>query len=302
MCIKINGQILIYENMKNLLHLIRAKQYIKNLIIFLPLFFSAQLTEPLLFYKTLIAFIAFSLCASGVYIFNDIQDVDFDRKHPHKKERPIASGAVSVNTAYILMFILFLVSFSIMLALYVNAAIYMGVYVLLNVAYSLHLKHIAILDVSIIGIGFIIRLMVGAGVSSTQLSMWIVIMTYLLALFIALAKRRDDVLVFMDTGKKIRKAVDGYNLTFIDSAMTILAAVTIVAYLLYTTSTEITSRLNFENVYLTAFFVILGILRYLQITFVEKQSGDPVAIFLNDRFLVLTMIAWVVAFLEIIYW
>ena len=106
---------------------------------------------------------------------------------------------------------------------------------------------------------------------------------------------------YLDTGKKIRKVIDGYNLTFIDSAMTILAAVTIVAYLLYTTSTEITSRLNFENVYLTAFFVILGILRYLQITFVEKQSGDPVAIFLNDRFLKFTLLGWLMSFVSILY-
>ena len=267
----------------------------------MPLFFSAQLTEPLLFYKVLIAFIAFSLCASGVYIFNDIQDVDFDRKHPHKKERPIASGAVSVNTAYILMFILFLVSFSIMLALYVNAAIYMGVYVLLNVAYSLHLKHIAILDVSIIGIGFIIRLMVGAGVSSTQLSMWIVIMIFLLALFVGLAKRRDDVLIYLDTGKKMRKVIDGYNLQFLDTAMAIMASVVIVSYTIYTTSPEVVERVHSQYLYLTALFVILGIMRYLQITFVLKDSGSPTKIVFEDRFIQLTLLGWIITFAWILY-
>lgn len=287
--------------MKDYVQLIRPKQYIKNLVIFLPIFFASQITDGFLLSKVFIAFIAFSLCASGIYIFNDIQDADFDRNHPHKKERPIASGAVPVKTAYILMSLLFLVGFSIMLALYINAAVYMGVYVLLNIAYSLHLKHIAILDVTIIGLGFVIRLMVGAAVSSTKLSMWIVIMIFLLALFIALAKRRDDVLVFKDTGKVIRKVVDGYNLPFIDSAMTILASVTIVSYLLYTTSTEIITRLGNDYLYLTAFFVILGVLRYLQITFVEKLSGDPVAIFLNDRFLKITILGWVMAFVSILY-
>jgi 4-hydroxybenzoate polyprenyltransferase len=288
--------------MNDFLLLIRAKQYIKNLIIFLPLFFSAQLTEPLLFYKTLVAFIAFSLCASGVYIFNDIQDVDFDRKHPEKKNRPIASGAVSVKSATLLMCLVFLVGFSVMFVLSTGAAIYTGVYVLLNIAYSLYLKHIAILDVNIIAVGFVLRLFVGAEVTHTTLSMWIIIMIFLLALFVALAKRRDDVLVYMDTGNRMRKVVDGYNLNFIDSAMAILASVVVVSYLLYTTSTEIITRLNSEYIYLTTFFVILGVLRYLQITFVEKLSGDPVTIFLNDRFLKFTMLGWVLVFLEILYW
>jgi 4-hydroxybenzoate polyprenyltransferase len=288
--------------MNDFLLLIRAKQYIKNLIIFLPLFFSAQLTEPLLFYKTLVAFIAFSLCASGVYIFNDIQDVEFDRKHPEKKNRPIASGAVSVKSATLLMCLLFLAGFSVMFVLSTGAAIYTGVYVLLNIAYSLYLKHIAILDVNIIAVGFVLRLFVGAEVTHTTLSMWIIIMIFLLALFVALAKRRDDVLVYMDTGNRMRKVVDGYNLNFIDSAMAILASVVVVSYLLYTTSTEIITRLNSEYIYLTTFFVILGVLRYLQITFVEKLSGDPVTIFLNDRFLKFTMLGWVLVFLEILYW
>lgn len=288
--------------MNDYVQLTRPKQYIKNLIIFLPLFFSSLITDGLLLSKVFIAFIAFSLCASAIYIFNDIQDADFDRNHPLKKNRPIASGAVPVKSAYILMSILLFVSFSIMLALNVNAAIYMGIYVLLNIAYSLHLKHIAILDVSIIGLGFVIRLMVGAAVSSTKLSMWIVIMIFLLALFVALAKRRDDVLVYMDTGKVIRKVVDGYNLPFIDSAMTILASVTIVSYLLYTTSSEIITRLGTDYLYLSAFFVILGILRYLQITFVEKLSGDPVAIFLHDRFLKITMLGWLLVFISILYY
>jgi decaprenyl-phosphate phosphoribosyltransferase len=287
--------------MKDFLQLIRLKQYIKNLIIFLPLFFSAQIAETFLLYKTFIAFFAFSLCASAVYIFNDIQDVEFDRNHPEKKNRPIASAAVSVKSASLLMCLLCLSGFALLFMLSIDAAIYTGIYVLLNIAYSLYLKHIAILDVSIIGAGFVLRLLVGAAVSVTSLSMWIVIMIFLLALFVALAKRRDDVLVYMDTGNRMRKVIDGYNLRFIDSAMAILASVIIVSYLLYTTSTEIIARLNNEYIYLTTFFVILGVLRYLQITFVEKLSGDPVAIFLNDRFLIFTMLGWVLAFLDILY-
>jgi len=287
--------------MKDLLRLIRPKQYIKNIIIFLPIFFASQFTDIVLLSKTAIAFIAFSICASGIYVFNDIQDAEFDRKHPVKKNRPIASGVVSEKTAYFLMAILFLASFSILFVLSVDATLYMAIYVILNIAYSLHLKHVAILDVSIIGVGFVIRLFVGAATTSTVLSMWIIIMIFLLALFIALAKRRDDVLVFIDTGHRMRKVIDGYNLVFIDSAMTILSSVIIVSYLLYTTSTEIILRLDSEHLYLTAFFVILGVLRYLQITIVEKLSGDPVTIFLSDRFLIFSMIGWLLAFISILY-
>ena len=183
----------------------------------------------------------------------------------------------------------------------IDAAIYTGIYVLLNIAYSLHLKHIAILDVTIIGVGFVLRLLVGSAATLTPLSMWIIIMIFLLALFIAMAKRRDDVLFYIDTGNMMRKVVGGYNLSFIDSAMTAIASVIIVAYLLYTTSTEIITRQNSEYIYLTALFVILGVLRYLQITFVEKLSGDPVAIFLNDRFLKFTLLGWLMAFVSILY-
>lgn len=287
--------------MKNIANLLRPKQYIKNIIIFLPLFFSSQITDIQLLYNAVVAFAAFSLCVSGIYIFNDIQDADYDRKHPIKKSRPIASGAVSVKTAIIFMCVMLLAGFAVMFFLSLQATLYMAFYVLLNIAYSLYLKHIAILDVSVIGVGFVIRLLVGSVVTSTSLSMWIVIMIFLLALFIALAKRRDDVLVHMKTGIATRKVIDGYNLAFIDSAMAILSSVIIVSYLLYTTSAEIIARLGNEDVYLTTFFVILGVLRYLQITFVMKLSGDPVSIFLNDRFLIFSMLGWVLVFVAILY-
>ena len=174
-------------------------------------------------------------------------------------------------------------------------------YVLMNFAYSYRLKHIAILDVTIISIGFILRLFVGSVVTGVTLSMWIVIMTFLLALFMALAKRRDDILVFMDTGKRVRKVIDGYNLKFLDTAMAIMAAVVIVAYILYTNSTAIALRDNGELLYLTSLFVIVGILRYLQITYVEEASGSPTRILIKDRFMQLDLLAWVAVFFWILY-
>jgi hypothetical protein len=126
-------------------------------------------------------------------------------------------------------------------------------------------------------------------------------MTFLLALFIALAKRRDDVLIFLETGKKMRKVIDGYNLQFLDTAMAIMAAVVIVAYIIYTTSVEVTERLHSQYLYLTALFVILGIMRYLQITFVYLDSGSPTKIVFKDRFMQATIFSWIISFTWLIY-
>jgi 4-hydroxybenzoate polyprenyltransferase len=171
----------------------------------------------------------------------------------------------------------------------------------MNIAYSLYLKHVAIIDVTVIAIGFVLRLFVGAAVTDIELSMWIVIMTFLLALFMALAKRRDDVLIYLNTGKKMRKVIDGYNLQFLDAAMAIMASVVIVAYTIYTTSAEVVERVHSQYLYLTALFVILGIMRYLQITFVQKESGSPTRIVLKDRFVQLTLIGWILSFVWILY-
>jgi 4-hydroxybenzoate polyprenyltransferase len=188
-----------------------------------------------------------------------------------------------------------------MATLSLNAVIILASYVAMNIAYSFYLKHIAILDVTIIAIGFVLRLFVGSAVTGIQLSMWIVIMTFLLALFMALAKRRDDVLIFLETGKKMRKVIDGYNLQFLDTAMAIMAAVIIVAYTIYTTSVEVVERFHSQYLYLTALFVILGIMRYLQIAFVHLDSGSPTKIVLKDRFMQATIVAWIISFTWILY-
>ena len=288
-------------DIKNALILIRPHQYIKNLCIFMPLFFVGKITNLELFLDTIIAFIAFSLSASSVYILNDYQDIKDDRHHPQKKLRPLASGLISKKQAIVLMSVLFIIGAFLMGTLSFQAFGILCAYIILNIGYSFYLKHIAILDVSIIAIGYVLRLFVGSIVSETSLSMWIVIMTFLLALFMALAKRRDDVVLFLDTGKKMRKVIDGYNLQLIDGAMMIMASVVIVAYILYATSKEVLQRMQNEYVYLTALFVILGIMRYLQIAFVENSSGSPTKIVLTDRFMQITILAWVLSFVWIIY-
>ena len=285
----------------SIIKLMRPHQYVKNLFIFLPLFFALKITDIALLTNALIAFIAFSLTASAIYTLNDYHDIEEDKQHPKKKNRPLASGTISKPQAIVIMLVLLVLGFILMGTLSMEAAGILVTYVVMNIAYSFYLKHVAILDVIIIAIGFVLRLFIGSAVTMIPLSMWIVIMTFLLALFMALAKRRDDVLIFLDTGKKMRKVIDGYNLQFLDTAMAIMASVVIVSYIIYTTSTEVISRVHSEYLYLTAIFVILGIMRYLQLTFVLKDSGSPTKIVLKDHFIQLTLVGWIVTFAWILY-
>ena len=284
-----------------IIKLIRPHQYIKNIFIFMPIFFIGHITNIELILITTTAFVAFSISASAVYIFNDYQDIDDDRKHPEKKHRPLASGSITKKFAITLIGVFFIIGISIMATISFQVVGILCIYITLNIAYSLYLKHIAILDVSIIAICFVLRLFIGSSATGTALSMWIIITTFLLALFIALAKRRDDILFFLNTGKKMRRAIDGYNLQLIDGAMMIMASVVIVTYILYTTSIEVLQRMQSEYLYLTALFVILGIMRYLQISFVENNSGSPTKIVLRDKFMQITILAWAFSFAWIVY-
>jgi len=289
------------DNIKNYIALIRYHQYVKNLFIFLPLFFVGQFSNLDLLLNDIIAFVAFSFAASSVYILNDFLDIEEDKKHPRKKLRPLASGLVSKRSAFLIMGLMFFTAIIIIGMLSLKACFVLLAYVILNLGYCFYLKHIPIVDISIIATGFILRLFIGSIVTDVPLSNWIVIMTFLLALFLALAKRRDDVLLFMKTGTKMRKVIDGYNIQFIDNSMTIMASVIIVSYILYTTSVKVMERVQSEYLYLTSLFVLLGVLRYLQISIVENNSGSPTKIMLKDKFIVLTLLGWALSFVFIIY-
>ncbi|MCF6287727.1 MAG: decaprenyl-phosphate phosphoribosyltransferase [Proteobacteria bacterium] len=289
------------NNFKIIIQLIRAKQYIKNLFIFAPIFFAGTFVNLDLVVQVVIAFCAFSFAASGIYILNDYLDIEADRLHPKKKFRPLAAGTISTSKALTIMLVLVLTGMSLMAVLSLHASYILLVYIIMNIAYSLQLKHITILDINIIAIGFVLRIFVGSQVTNTPLSMWIVIMTFLLALFMALAKRRDDVILLQKTGQKMRKVINGYNLQMIDAAMMIMASVVIMAYIMYTTSSQVILRIHNDYLYLTAIFVIIGIMRYLQIVFIEQGGGSPTKIALKDRFIQLTVVAWILAFVWIIY-
>lgn len=281
-----------------IIKLLRIRQYIKNLFIFAPILFAFD-TDITHLTNSLIAFILFSLIASSIYILNDYIDIEEDQKHPTKQFRPLASGTVDTKTALLLALTLSATSLILSALFNMQLFIVLFIYFILNISYSMKLKHIAVVDIYIIATGFVLRLFAGSSVTDIKLSMWIIIMTFLLALFLALAKRRDDVILGLQ-GKQTRKNIDGYNIEFINASMILMAGVVIVSYIFYTVSSGVIQRLNTENLYLTSFFVILGVLRYMQITFVEENSGSPTKIVFKDTFLKISIIAWLISFILIV--
>ncbi len=276
--------------------LLRPHQYIKNLFVFAPLFFSFRFLEPEPLLRTLLAFIAFCMVASSVYIFNDIKDVNEDRRHPVKKYRPLAQRLISTDQAYRYMGALLFLGLGLGAILDWRILFILAGYSLLNIFYTLKLKHVAVLDIFIIGTGFVLRIFAGAAAAMVHASKWIVLITFLLALFLALSKRREDVLLAGE-GKDVRKCIDGYTLDFVNISMIIMAAVTLVCYILYTVSPEVQERFGSEHMYLSAVFVLLGIMRYLQIVFVDQGGGNPTRVILQDRFMQITVICWLLFFL-----
>lgn len=289
------------ESLKDYIKLLRTHQYLKNLFIFAPIFFGLKIDKMDVVFNTFISFTAFCLVASAVYIFNDYHDVAEDRIHPRKKSRPIPSGRVSGNSALLLMAVLLVSGFSLSYLSHGSVLSLTALYLLINIAYTLKLKHVAIIDIFIIAVGFLIRLFVGSVSGDISLSMWIIILTFLLALFLALAKRRDDVAIFVETGQKARKVVEGYNIEFLNSAMMVMASVVIVSYIMYTVSPEVVARLHSDKLYLTVGFVIMGLMRYMQHTFVKKDTGSPTEVLLRDGFLQLIIAGWLLTFILLIY-
>ncbi len=289
---------------QGLYKLIRPKQWVKNVFVLLPLFFSGALLDWPRFGSAVLTMLAYCFIASSVYCYNDIVDVDADRRHPVKCKRPIASGIISVRMGYTLMALMLLLSMALLALLPTNRLQVVGVllfYYVLNLCYCARLKQYAIIDVCVVAFGFVLRIVAGGVACDVMLSKWIVLMTFLLTLFLSFAKRRDDVLRMNKTGEAPRKNTSRYNLTFINQAITISASVTLVCYIMYTVSPEVTEHFNTEYLYLTTVFVILGLLRYIQIAVVDEKSGDPTKVVLHDRFTQLIILGWGLTFMFMIY-
>ncbi len=290
--------------MKNIIRLTRPYQWAKNIFILLPMFFGGALTDANSAQMALMAFLAYSFAASAIYCYNDIIDVEDDRKHSEKCHRPIASGALSVAQGYVIMALMMVLS-AVIIALMGDRALLVGgvvvAYFILDILYCRLLKHYAIVDVCVLSFGFVLRILAGGFATNITPSNWLVMMTFLLTLFLAFAKRRDDVVRMLKTGEAPRHNTERYNLTFINQAVTITAAVTVVSYIMYTVSPAVTQRIGSDYVYLTSVFVILGLLRYMQLTLVDEKSGDPTKMLYSDHFLQLVIAMWFAAYLIIIY-
>ena len=286
----------------NILKILRPHQWVKNTFIFIPLFFGGSLFDMAAWTSSLVAFVAFSFAASAIYSINDIVDVEADKKHPKKCKRPIAAGLVSKRQASLLAIILAIAALA--LPFLLNnwmLSVVIALYLAMNLCYCIRLKHYAIIDVCLVALGFVMRIVAGGVATDIVLSRWIVMMTFLLTLFLSFAKRRDDVLIMNETGMAPRKNTSRYNLTFINQAITITGGVMLVCYIMYTVSPEVIERFNSPNLYMTSFFVILGLLRYIQLTVVDERSGEPTRLVLSDRLIQLIIAGWIISFAIIIY-
>ncbi|HVU95072.1 MAG TPA: decaprenyl-phosphate phosphoribosyltransferase [Puia sp.] len=283
------------------LTLLRPKDWAKNLFLFIPLFFAGDLLDAVKLTLLSLGFFAFSFVASSIYIINDYRDREEDKKHPVKCKRPLASGEVSPKKALTICTMLLLAGSSIAWALNRDFAIVLAAYFLLNLGYSFGLKNISILDIFILALGFVLRIKSGSIISQVPLSEWIIIMVLLLSIFMAIGKRRDDLILKIRSGSDMRKSVKSYNLEFLNTMLAIVAAVIIVAYLMYTLSPEVITRLQTYRLYYTTIFVIAGLMRYLQIIYVTADAGSPTNILYKDRFLQITLLLWIVSFASILY-
>lgn len=292
-------------NIVEAIRLLRPQQWLKNGFVFLPMFFGGQLLNEQSWIDSIITFVAFSFVASAVYCLNDIKDIEADRFHPRKCKRPLASGNVTVIQGISLLVLSLAISFSIALSglreKNVEVALIVGLYFVLNVAYCLKLKQYAIIDVFIVSFGFVLRVVVGGVACSIWLSPWIITMTFLLSLFLAFAKRRDDVVLHQSGRPVTRPNTLRYNLDFLNQVLGILASVTIVSYIIYTVQDNVIERMGSEYIYVSAIFVLAGILRYLQLAIVDSRTGSPTKVLCKDRFIHLCIAGWIATFFILIY-
>lgn len=283
---------------QNFASLIRIKHWLKNGFVFLPVFFAGKI-EMALTTELPFVFLSFCLAASSVYIINDIVDAEDDRLHPVKKNRPLAKRYFSKKTA-VIMFIVMFTLFAASLMLLHSAYLYVIGYFILNMLYTFVLKNISIADVTSIGSGFVLRVMAGGEGSGVYVSHWMIIITFLLTVSIGFAKRRDDLATESENGQP-RRQLNGYTPAFLDIAKSISFAITLISYILYSISAEVIARTGSDKLYITSLFVFLGIMRYIQITVVDKNSGSPVDVLWKDRFLQIVLLLWGLTFLIIIY-
>ena len=278
--------------------LLRPRQWVKNNFVFAPLFFSPDLSRDGAFADVVLMFVAFCFVASGLYCLNDFSDRDADKFHPEKRNRPVASGAISVRLAIALFLILcgtgLLIGFG-----FTNGGWVLAVYCTLTVFYSFVLKKLAIIDVLTIALGFVLRVYAGALAAGVQPTVWILVCTGMLALFIALTKRRDD--LTQEINSDHRESLGGYSVTFLEASFVMMSTALVVSYVVFTTDADAMRRLGSENLFLTIPFVVGGTLRLLQLTMVYRRSGSPTELATSDPGLLVSFFGWLATFAYLMY-
>jgi decaprenyl-phosphate phosphoribosyltransferase len=284
-----------------ILKTLRAKDWIKNILILFPVFFSGNLLNIDQLEIVLKTVLGFSLVASSIYIINDLFDEKNDKNHEFKKFRPIAAGLISKNFSILILIFSLLFGLTIQFYISLTSFFILTFYFILNVLYSYVLKHIPIIDFFVVSIGFVLRVIIGGIVVNIEISNWIILMALLISIFITACKRRDDVYLFEKYNTINRPVVVHYTLEFMDKIISISSTLLIMSYILFITSDEIQARYNFYYLLITFVLVFVGILRYNQITYVFKKSGSPIRLLFSDIFLQICVITWIVIFLLIIY-
>jgi 4-hydroxybenzoate polyprenyltransferase len=285
-----------------ILRSMRPKQWTKNIILFAPLIFSQNITNKQLAISSLISFMVFCLLSGSVYILNDLIDIKQDKVHPLKSKRPLASGRL--RPIYAVITLLVLMGLSVYISLnYLNYLfiIVAGSYLILQIAYSTILKHIVIIDVFSIAAGFLLRVLAGAEAIEVTFSTWLFFCTILLALFLALSKRRHEIILLDEKAINHRKILFEYSADLLDQMISIVTTTTLIAYILYTISPETVNKFGTDNLKYTVPFVLYGIFRYLYLMHQKNEGGSPERVLLNDKPILITVILYCLTACYILY-
>ncbi len=275
-----------------ILRSLRPQQWIKNLAIFAALVFSRNFDVPSLVLRTAAAFVAFCFISSSHYIFNDLMDLEEDKLHPVKSKRPLASGRLKKGPAVAAMLVLGAAGLG--LAAWLSLPfLFLGLgYIAIQVLYSVRLKHVVILDIFVIAAGFVIRVVAGGLVIRVSISSWLLICTMLLSLFLAMGKRRHELVILEGAAPSHRPILKEYNIVFLDQMISVVTASTLVAYCLYTISDETIAKLGTRSMIWTVPFVLYGIFRYLYLIHLRSEGGSPEHLIIKDKPLLLDIFLW----------
>jgi 4-hydroxybenzoate polyprenyltransferase len=289
------------KHLKNIIISLRPHQWSKNLVVFAALIFSGNVFVPKDVELAFITFVLFSLASGSVYLFNDILDRKEDAIHPAKKLRPVVSGKLAIKYAASASLIICLVSIIGSFILNQVLACIFIVYITLTVLYTIKLKHIVVVDILIVAIGFVLRAIAGAVVIAVKISPWLLVCTLFLALFMVIGKRRHEFVLLQENAADHRKILKEYNLLLLDQMIVVVTAASIVSYALYTLDNDTVEKFQTEYLVYTIPFVILGIFRYLFLIYKKNLGDRPEQILLNDKGIIITILLWIITVGIIIY-